>query len=1158
MFPLRRFFLFLLILAAFPAAAQLPASWREKPITFSSDTITLDTLSIVPGTFTLYIAHAKADSSQYSLIPLESKLVLSPSAPHENLSVKYAVYPFLFTREYMHKNQQKFTSSPDHAINPFLYKPGEVKTEDPFATGGLNKSGSLSRGISFGNTRDVSVNSSLNLQLSGKLTENLELMMVATDDNLPLQADGTTQQLQEFDRVFIQLSSKNTKLIAGDFYATRPNSYFMNFNKRGQGLNVTSVVPLEDKKSQMIVTGSAAISKGKFARNVIQGTEGNQGPYRLRGTENELFIVVLSGTEKVYVDGKLMTRGQEYDYTINYNTAELTFTAKQLITKDRRIVVEFQYSDRNYSRSMFHTGVEYRTSKYNLRFNAFSEQDSKNQPLQQTLTDADKLTMAAVGDTLLKAFVSGADSVPFSGDLVLYYKRDTVVNSILYPGVYVYNTSPDSAHFRLSFTYLGPNKGNYKQITSAANGKTFQWVAPVAGIPQGDYEPIILLITPKKKQLVTFGGDIKSIKHTEITSELAYSNNDLNTFSPYNSTDDHGFGYHLTATNYQKITDSLTLKLDGNYEYVSSYFSPLERYRDVEFERDWNLLNTSNTGSLHPDQHLGRADITLLRKNVGNISYNFSTFLNGSTYTGIRHGAGGSFQKKGFSILAKGSLLNSTGTYGKTDFLRHRVDVSQKLFRILTLSAYEDQEINSIYKPSSDTLQLSSRSYFEWQTSLGISDTTSRGFSVFYKQRIDRLPSGKSLFNSSDAKDVGGSVTLNGNPHHKLKMTAAYRNLDITSPALTTQKPEQTVVGRLEYSMRLFKDVFTGQTFYEAGSGLEVKKEYAYLEVPTGQGTYSWTDYNGNGVKELNEFEIAVYSDQANFIRVYTPTNEYVKVYTNQFSQSLSIRPSAVWAANTGVKGIVARFSDQASYRVERKTQSKDAKNEFLPTLNDVNDTELVSLNATVRNTVSFNQLSSKFGLEYTWQEVSGKSLLTNGLDSRSNTYNEGKMRWNLTKALSLQAYYRDGYKRSSSEFFPSKNYRIHYYETEPKFSIQPGTTFRISFSYRYADKKNLPDLGGEKAALQKFGTEIKFSRLSKGNFVAEADFIDIKYNGVESSAIGYDMLEGLHTGENFTWKVSWQRSLAANLQLTLGYEGRKTPGTNVIHTGSAQVRAVF
>ncbi len=1157
MLRLRIFLLMILFLPALEVAGQMGSVWRDKMIVSANDTLTLDSCSIIPGTFSVFESGIKLDSTKYTLLPATAQIIIANKSS-STYQVKYAVYPFLFTQEHFHKNQERFTSSPDHAVNPFLYRPGEIKSDDPFATGGLNKSGSLSRGISFGNNRDVSVNSSLNLQLSGKLTEGVDLLMVATDDNLPLQADGTTQQLQEFDRVFIQLTSKNTKLVAGDFFITRPNSYFMNFNKRGQGLNVTSTIPMTAPKSKLVVSGSVAISKGKFARSVIQGTEGNQGPYRLRGAENELFIVVLSGTEKVYLDGKLLIRGQENDYTINYNTAELTFTAKQLITKDKRIVVEFQYSDRNYSRSLVHTGFEYSDEKYALRLNAFSEQDSKNQPLQQSLTNEDKLIMGAVGDTLLHAFVSGVDSVAFSGDLVLYQKRDTIVNAITYTNVFVYNTSPDSAHYRLSFTNLGANKGNYIQISSSANGKTFQWVAPISGIPQGEYEPVILLITPKKKQLVTLGGDLKSIKNTLINAEVAYSSNDLNTFSSVDAFDDKGFGGHLNIKNKQKISDSLSLLIEGNYEYISPYFSPLERYRPVEFERDWNLNTTSINSSLHPDQHLGKAGVSLVKTGLGNVGYDFSTFVNGSSYKGLKHSVSTAIRKKGFELNAKGSLLNSSGTYGSTDFIRHRVAVSQKVLKQITLSAYEDHEINELHKPGSDTLQSRSLSFFEWQGAVTIADTTKRSFTVFYKQRTDRLPSGKNLLNASQAEDIGGTIILNGNPNQQLKLTASYRNLHITSPLLILLRPDHTVVGRLEYTMRMFKSVLTGQTFYEAGSGLEVKKEYSYLEVPTGQGTYSWSDYNGDGVKQLNEFEVAVYSDQANYIRVFTPTNDYVKVYTNQFSQSLNLRPSAIWANEKGIKGVVARFSNQASYRVERKTQSKDPVNSFLPTLNDVNDTALVSLNATVRNTVSFNQLSSKFGLEYTWQEVSGKSLLTNGLDSRSNTFNEGKVRWNITRAFSLQTYYRDGFKRSSSEYFASKNYRIHYYETEPKFSYQPGTTFRVSLSYRYAQKQNTPDLGGESATLQKIGTELKLSKLSKGTFTAEANYIAIKYNGIESSAIGFDMLEGLRKGENFTWKASWQRSLANNLQLTLVYEGRKTPGANVIHTGNVQVRAIF
>ena len=166
--------------------------------------------------------------------------------------------------------------------------------------------------------------------------------------------------------------------------------------------------------------GAGALSKGKFARNIIQGTEGNQGPYRLRGNNNEPFIIVLAGTELVYLDGKLLERGQEFDYTVDYNTSEVTFTARHLITKDSRIVIEFQYSDQNYARSLFQARTNYQTDKLDFWFNAYTEQDVKSQSLQQDLSLGDKQLLAESGDSLSLARVTAIDSIGYVDNQVLY------------------------------------------------------------------------------------------------------------------------------------------------------------------------------------------------------------------------------------------------------------------------------------------------------------------------------------------------------------------------------------------------------------------------------------------------------------------------------------------------------------------------------------------------------------------------------------------------------------------------------------------------------------------------------------------------------------------------------------------------------------------
>ena len=55
---------------------------------------------------------------------------------------------------------------------------------------------------------------------------------------------------------------------------------------------------------------------------------------------------------------------------------------------------------------------------------------------------------------------------------------------------------------------MGQGNGNYRVKNSTANGRVFDWVAPVNGQSQGNYEPIAILNAPNQKSMVTLGGGI--------------------------------------------------------------------------------------------------------------------------------------------------------------------------------------------------------------------------------------------------------------------------------------------------------------------------------------------------------------------------------------------------------------------------------------------------------------------------------------------------------------------------------------------------------------------------------------------------------------------------------------------------------------------------
>lgn len=1155
--------LFLICFCAVKGFSQLNSNAITKRVKLTSDTLYLDSLSIVPESVKLDFNGV--DSAKYRIDRrLHAVIFAKGSRRPDSLVVSYRRFPYNFEQSFFHKDAKSMSKDLSRATNPFTVKFNDNQNSNNFfMNDGLNKNGSISRGISFGNNQDVVVNSNLNLQVSGKLTPEIDMVMAATDNNIPFQPDGTTAQLQQFDKVFIQLSNHNTKLIVGDFQLEKPaNSYFMNYYKRAQGAYVSNTYTdsIGRHKAIFRTRAGAAVSKGKFARNVIFGTENNQGPYRLVGASNEPFIIVLSGTERIYIDGRLLQRGQENDYIIDYNTAELTFTARQIITKDKRIVAEFQYAERNYGRSLVAAGEEVEIGKLKLFANIYSEQDNKNKPLQQALTQDQRQLMYNIGDTLSKAYYSGAALATFNNSDVFYWKKDTIVGTFLYHGIYVYSTNPDSAKYQVNFSNVGVGNGNYNQITTTANGKVYQWVAPVGGLPQGSYEPIIPLVTPKQNQMATAGFEYTIDRNHNVTMEGAYTKNDLNTFSPYDSQNDVGSGFKMKSNNQtvlRKDTAGGRLKAIYNfsYEYVQKNFNQIERFRSVEFQRDWNRPYVD---SIHSDQHIGFAEVGLEKTGRYKLNYGFNTLQEGSFFSGYKQQASGRYTRKGFSADYNGSYLTTTNNPVRTAFYRHKTKLTQGFgkYKLNFLDEFENNKFRAIV---TNTYLPRTYQFWEWEANITNADTSKNRIKLFYRERRDKQAYNNDIRDSTYAQNVGAQLNVYSIKNHPITVLFTYRELHLRNVVTSTLKPDNTMLGRIEYNPRLFKGFITSTLFYETGYGLENKKEFYYLEVAAGQGQYAWNDYNGNGIKELNEFEIAQYPDQALYIRVYTPTNQYVKVLKNQLSFSFNVRPSILVKDKSSRGGkFIGRFATQTVYRVDNKTYDNGQfyNNNFFRS--SVNDTSLLAANYSLRQSLFFNQSATVFGADYTYLDNKTKQLLVTGFDAKDNYSHEFRWRLNFLKAWSINSTNTTGMKYYASQFFPTRNYQIEYYDLEQKLNFQPSTAFRISAIYKYTTKHNIIKDGFQKALISDYGVEMKFNQAEKGSFNLRTDFLRISYNDVQSSPVGYEMLNALNPGYNYTWSISYQRNLTGNIQISINYDGRKSASSKIVHIGGAQVRAFF
>lgn len=1135
-----------------------------------SDTIFLDSLIIIPSSLrvTDAVSGQRIDTTAFRLSGQQLIWRGLPGLGPDSLRLRFRVLPYDLGRIMAHLDTSSIRrATADSLLLAYEYNPF-AEQEKLFDFRGLDYNGTFARGISFGNNQDLVLNSSFNLQLAGELGEGIEILAAISDENIPLQAEGNTQQLQEFDKIFIQLKKGSNRLVAGDYELQRPNSYFMNYFKKLQGATFSNDSRLG--KGNLSSNASIAIARGQFARNILQQQEGNQGPYKLQGNNGERFIIVLSGTEKVWFDGRLLQRGLEEDYIIDYNRGEVTFTNKRLITKDSRIVVEFEYSDQNYLRSMYALNTEYQTEDLRLYVNLFSQQDSRNSTGNQELTDEEKRILAEAGDDLSRAVVPGVSrQEEFNPLRAMYVAIDTLLPCGRIDTLLRYSTDTETARLTARFSFVGMGNGNYElDEQQTANERVYRWVAPdpVTCEARGSYAPVVQLIPPEQQMMVTTGAAYQFAPHSSIQTELALSNYDRNRFSDLDGSDNAGmalFSKFLHRFGLSSAENGWYLDTDLSYEYVHRHFTTLNPYRNPEFLRDWSIANKQGQGSKLPaTEHLGHGRLTLAKPGLGQLEYGLGTFFRDSLYQGLRHETAIRLQQKGFEIDGRGSLLTSRGQEMETRFLRPAIDLSKTFAKLgnWQLGFHGEMEKNSRFTTAADTLSPGSYFYDLMRFYLRSPQQEKLALETNYTRRQDYEPVGERFRKNT----VADEINLNGRWQLRAALRLAgnftYRRLGIADSTLLIREPAETYLGRTDATINLYKGAVRSISTYEIGSGQEPKLEFTFIRVNKGEGTHIWLDslYNNDGVVQPNEMEIAPFPDQADFVRVTTFTNEFIRTNYVNLNQSLQLNPKAVWFAADGIKKFLSRFSTQSSFKISRKTQDAPGVSPWNPFQLNIADSALVSVSSNVRNVLFFNRADPKYDFQVGMSDNSNKFVQTTGFESRRRAEQFFRTRWNLSRTFSTELSISRGDRYSNSESFPAKDYRITYHSLEPRLTFLPVRNFRAILRYKFQNDHNRLPEEGESARQHDINLEATYNRTTTTSIRGRASYVNINFSGDPNSPVGFAMLNGLAPGRNFLWELSIDRTIVRNVQLRISYEGRKTGSNRVVHVGRAQVAATF
>ena len=1116
----------------------------------------VDSLSIIPSSLQvtfIYEDSIKEICEECFILDAVNATIRLRDIPSEAYEAyaDFRVFPFKLNEQSNYIKEGDVDSLDIYVLKPWFDK----VTEDPFSGGkfgNLQYSGSFSRGISFGNSQDLSVNSGFNLQLSGTLGGDVEVLAAITDNNIPFQPAGNTQQIQEFDKIFIQLKRSVHQIRLGDFDLRKPKMYFANYQKKLQGIQY-SHDPVEIAGGQLSSRAALAVAKGKYARNSFQGQEGNQGPYKLLGNQGETFLIVLAASERVYIDGVLLSRGELNDYVIDYNSGEVTFTNKRLITKDHRILVEFEYSDKNYLRTTVEAGMNYTQGRWSMAWQIFNEQDSKNQPIADSLSDARIALMSSVGDSIDRALFSGVDSGEFDPDLIMYKRID----SLGFSNVFVKSGNPDSAKYFVSFSEVGFGAGDYVLSQSLANGRVYKWVQPQGGVPQGNYAPIVPLVTPKRTQLSSLQLGFATSDKGLIQTELAISNNDLNTFSTIDDQDDAAIALRSTFQERLSFGDSSqwTLQPRAFHEFRAKNFDGPERLRSVEFERDWNLAGEE----LRSQEHFAGVGFTLSNQKTLNTAYAFNTLLREQLLKAYQHEArltlNTAFRT---TIKGSGSFTQTDGQTDKSDFLRAQADLFQAFNKKRSFGAglrYTGENKKVVIK-GQDSLSANSFRFDEYGVYLSLKDSNKHRVNAEYKRRDDYLPENlevNQLSSYSDQYSFNGLLQLKKT--QRVDWDINFRQAFLKNE-LADFELEENLLGRLAYTFSVSKGFIQASTQYSVGGGREAKREYAYQEVPAGQGNYAWRDYNMNGLKELDEFEQAQFDDEAIFIRVLLPTNSYVSTDENVFNYQLNINPK-VFLKTADKRPLWSRFSALSSFQNRRKFSGVDNADAYNP-FGQIADSHLLSQQRSIRNIIYYDRSNATFWAELSQLETIDKVLLLNGTDARNREQFELKGTYNFNSNWELQALSGYEFKRLNSEAFSTRDYQIEGPKVGLTIGYQQQSNYRVRVISLFSELLNAESLGGERSIKKELSTEARYNLVGKSAVQANFSLVNYRYNGAANNTLAYTMLDGLRAGSNYLWRLSLDHSFVNNLQMRLSYDGRKSEKSRTIHLGSASLTAIF
>ncbi|MEX2604335.1 MAG: hypothetical protein WD361_09020 [Gracilimonas sp.] len=1062
--------------------------------------------------------------------------------------ISFEVYPISLARIYQPLKPIELDTAIFSAPDSLREIISTRQNQQAIGESDLRQSGSLSRGIIVGSNQDFSLESGLNFELSGALTENININASLTDQSIPIQPDGTTQNLREFDKVFIQIEAPKTTVEMGDVDVSMQQSTFARINRRLQGATGATNSDFGN------YSGVASVVRGSYKSMNFSGQDGFQGPYRLTGKNDEQFVIILAGTERVYINGQRVSRGAENDYIIDYGLGEVTFTNNVLVKDETRIVIEYEYIDQDFNRTMVAAegSNDFFGGKLNIGATVIRQADGDDLLSQQTLTQSDIELLQDAGDDLENAVVSGARIATEEerNQFVLYAQIDTTINGEAFT-IYEHQPGSGNAIYRVQFSNVGAGEGSYRRVSGDVNGLLYEWV----GEGLGSYAPFRQLPAPQKQQMVAINGRYNISENIEVFGEWAASDFDANRFSSLDDGDNTDMAYesglrvHEAGSAIGKINARVTRRYSG------SEFQFFERTRDVEFGRKWNISRTGQSR-----ESISEAAIDISPTNQTTIGGEIG-IVERDRFTGLRQAS--MFSSNESSLLrlnynqdwvqSEDKMLAQNG-----DWFRQNGSISKDFEAgpaILTPYISFEQENQIQRNNETDSLLQISNTFYDVGPGVQI-EFNNLSLDAGFAYREEKGVLENELVDEATALEQHYRVAFQptGNFSTTNEIRIRDKNYsDVFKASGNSNRKGLLIKSVTNYSSN--NEIIDGEFFYEANTQRRSLMQETYFEVGPEIGQYVWNDLNEDGVQQVDEFFQEVSANEGTFIRQFLPSDELLPVIDLNVRMLNNIKPFSKMETRRWVSGITLR----SRIDISENTTTQNLRDVYLLNIGTFrNDSTTVQGRLLWEKELDVLQEVDRVDLSIGYSENRGLSQRsTESITTYTDLIylNSG---YEVTNRIRLSLEAQNSTNSSESSRLQNRNFDIKTINLKPGINGTINRSWNAGFEISFAQKTDRFPSENIRAELLKISTTHRTYLWRKLQSDFRLELRNTKINGNSTSYGNYELTEGTGEGTNLIWTVNSSYRASNLIRLSFNYDGRTVSGRPSIHTIKLVLSATF